>query len=1213
MRKYWAYWFTLTLTTTVSLLALSACTFKKPAEEIPVEAATREIGLPQSGIPKSFFVDPTGKPKTFLCGAASVGELTDVAADSVAHNMPLWDHCNMQFEITETQLLGKIVSPSFPDDPSRWRIGLMIPIREHYYYEKEKDANGRETNKYIENSGRSHWTARPFIKLDMTGMKILDPSKKLGINDASAVAIEDIEWDLEKGYLGYTITNVEGSSWWSFQNKTRINFLRFDHNENFIKTPFNDQNYKYMNVLHITGEKVSGVWPILYAAKWDLSKQHEIYLVGFPQEFVPIAEDIVTEWNQTLENIGAVKKGFNVFVIKKDKELKYGFDLRYSTITWIADQKISRAGASPLGVAMVTADVKNGEVLWGGVTLWGGIISEYINSYVSNDLSSSKPALKNLASFFAKNAAQENLSLPQQIAAVSTLNKFVMEKDQDALASERAKNLKDAVEKSIRKGKLPKDVDGNSYSALSANELRALSKDLDVVTQARSQITEPYQQNLSSGSYLQKFLKQARLGQPTQMSNDERTAAFKGSQSQNIDDAEMMAHSFIQCTELRLSDMAVGWRQGLSESKRDRKDLLRSTVKELISHEYGHFLGLGHQFKENILPQKGSVPDSIYNDLKAKAEKDQTNMTSVMGYRNPRIELRTEYKDIVPGPQDKLVLRFLYNQEFSTYKTGDPDFTFVKLPTSGLIPKNLTDNPEYKVSYFPQCNDIDATISRDPFCNRFDRGYDANSIVDGYVYDIKENLVQSLIAFSDSRGGDPYQRENYMWEKYLSVMGRLRVFYDYMRVAYSDQIEKIRTDERALYGFSEACASNSVETIEHPLLKQIFTENPGLKDLCQANGRVLNEIEKLVSLKASDYTKIDTLSAVIPGGMSAGDAQRDWSRFYGTWNEMSAMPIKISSLYALSTNTPWFIGWWGLANIPQYDQPNYRFSYSSLYPIEFTKIISSTATKNMFFSKSSIGQSDLTTMGSALYSLAYFNWMSQNNNDRNRFPNKFVQNLRSQTQFNLSFAALIVEFDTDGVMKKGRLKGTMYDMYTNAQVPLSEIFILPDGQVIADGENMFIFPLPWSQLRWISETKAYLFAYKVDYNEGLEDPLAGFSIKRELEKTNIRLLDTCINGFGITEESRNGLISFFNKSNDQFDGYRVEKGIQTDEDKQRKFLVSVRQNFAKYWNQKKDDKNWINPDPKTCTEALDGLGLVVSSSAILGGMWVPEVDKYLER
>src|SRR5262249_27252764 len=92
---------------------------------------------------------------------------------------------------------------------------------------------------------------------------------------------------------------------------------------------------------------------------------------------------------------------------------------------------------------------------------------------------------------------------------------------------------------------------------------------------------------------------------------------------------------------LNVANMAGSWMNSPARKTRNMPDMLDSVVMDLTLHELGHVLGLGHQFKENIIPEEGTVPSRYIKDLSAKANEENgwTNYTSVMGYRSGRTEM----------------------------------------------------------------------------------------------------------------------------------------------------------------------------------------------------------------------------------------------------------------------------------------------------------------------------------------------------------------------------------------------------------------------------------------------------------------------------------------------------------------------------------------------------------------------------------------------
>ncbi|MGZ5279255.1 MAG: hypothetical protein ACXWC9_04905, partial [Pseudobdellovibrionaceae bacterium] len=894
--------------------------------------------------------------------------------------------------------------------------------------------------------------------------------------------------------------------------------------------------------------------------------------------------------------------------IVSDTPAEHAFDLRYPTIAWVADEKIS--SYSGLGIGMALADVKNGEIKWGMITLYGGMIESYFKGYSPNSVDSS--AAGKLASQILS-----RLGLPSSLELPPAFRSLVAKMGLPQSQSEKLAQALDGLWKSSDKIKASQQTAAEqkaSVTGLQENIQAIFNRGVQL---SQSKIAESKSQTSNDGfaALMRKNMSPAADSDSSGATDAEGPQKKSGKANSSLARKNQLIQKFSGpqfCQGRTFEDVGAGWAKALAEEtgskatgnnlENDRR-VMRNVVKELMSHEYGHFLGLGHQFKENILPAKGSVPDSIYNSLteKARAEKTYTNYTSVMGYRSPRVEM-AETEGVKPGHQDLLVLRFLYKQQFATFKAGDADFTFVNVPASGIIPDANPEKPEYKTSYFPQCNDIEASLAIDPYCNRFDSGPNATAIVKNYFADITDTLPQNLFAFTDARGGCPECMEGHLWYKSFKILGRTRVFYDYMRLYFKNEIDRIRSDENALMDFSRACQSEKVEQINNATLKQIFTDKPQLKELCQANALALREMKNLVSNRVPDFTKKDISERFMPGGLNGGDAERDWSRWTGSWTEMTGLPFKTASLYALTTGVPW-ITEWGMMATPLYDDPNFRFSYSYLYPREYTEIIAANVKNNLSFA--SLSQTDRTSMGRSVLTMGWMNEVAQyGNNDAALFPPQFVEKIRNQQQFSLGMVAILMKGrdKEDNPNFVDSWEGQVYDMALDQTSPLTNAYILPGGTVIASSPGMFLYPV--TKFTPYSDKEGYLFAYKMEYSRDTTDSLSEFSVKTDLKDLHDRLVSACVMG---TDGSNNGLAHFFTSTVPDFKGFKMGTGLARDEAKRKEFLESIDEAYKVYYASKKTVK------AETCRESIRGLGLIISSAAVLNGFWLPEVMDYIQK
>jgi hypothetical protein len=1197
------------------------CSYKSPGVEEPVPV--------ESDIDKSFFfkseVDSKTKktltvPRKFLCGWASEMEVGERATWFYTNNAIATEHCNLVFEITESQLIGKLINPSFPNDPSRWEGVLAIPITSHHYQEKEKDSAGRETQKVIRNTSRSHWSARPKMIVDLERISLNGKFKPyegyFGLT--TNLKVSKIEWDTKNGFLGFSMEKETGNGSYA---RVRFNIKEFETNPKFVSTPFNDKNYKHMNLLHIMGEKVNGIHPILKAAHWDVSKKIEIRLWQVPDKYRDLMIEVVNDWNEVFRKTEATTLTEGPFVVSPTPA-QHAFDLRYPTIAWVSDDRISQY--SPLGIGMTLADVSNGEVKWGMITLYAGLLEQIMKSYVETNSSGSVSAqvsrlAKSLSQFIKKPSMIKEIDFAQWLQTANVSDRLVTQFDSTAnLNGLIPDRVKSATSATANKSTEPR-VDTNAPIAAylqSKNFLQGLLSKNQMLAQniqmsAQQSFSGKSPTDLIKSEFLNKKL--SSLHENSEESQEKPPtdlASFRESLRKKYSGPTF-------CQDRRIIDVMPSFAAALNETNSsgakvvNEQQVLRSFIKELTSHEFGHFLGLGHQFKENILPEKDSVPESIYQELAKKATEENryTNYTSVMGYRSARVEL-AEKSNVLPGPQDHLAIRFLYKKQYATFKKGDSQFTFFNVPADGIIPPHNPENPEFKTSYFPQCNDIDASYGFDPFCNRWDAGHNATTIVKNYFDELRLTLPQTLVAFTDSRG-DAQEAEGRLWMRSLDTLSRVRTFYDYMRVYYKEQFDQIRNNEEALMNFSQACKEPKVEDIKVPVLRKIFSEKPALADLCRANGLALQKMKEIVQSKGRDYTNVDITNQISPGGLSGGDAERDYSRILGTWKELSVFPLKYSSLMALTEPSPWvMVGGWMLPNF-LYSNPQTLFSYMYIYPREYTDVLASNIKSNLQFA--GVDGAEKTALGRSILSMLWMNWIANNENrDAGLFPEEYKNKIRRQQQFNVGLVAIIMK----GAAREGgqvdrivRWNGEVYDFVADKSIPLNTAYLLPKGKIIATASNMIMFPV--SDFTPYSATEGYAFAYKLEINqENQPDGLSDLSAKKDLADHADKLLNACLNG------QDNGLKNFFNVENLEFEGFEMGQNLERVDEKRKRFLDSIDAAFSLYLSNKslKTQKAFFAVPPRedACMESLRGLGLLINTGAIMNGYVLPQIFDYIQ-
>lgn len=1217
--------------------------FKERAAEAPAPD--------DQSIDKSFFVNADGSPKTFLCAWApemSRGDLGERWFTILVNDTP---HCNIEFEIKEDALIGKRVQPSFPNDRNRWEEFVRIPITKHYYYEREKDQHGRETNKWVENDGRSHWSARPKMKLNLQSVAF--PSIQKNRDDSNAY---EIEWDHERGFLGFSVDLKYTALWFDWQFKARVNFLAFKHDPTFKKTPYHQENSRFMNILHVMGRKIEGIEPELYAAHWDLRKTNILYLNNVPKEHEKTVLAAIEKWNNTFREIGAVGPNDKAFE-GKVANLKHPFDLRYPTFNWVADNRLSMY--SPLGIGMAHADVRNGKILWGSVNLYGGMLEAYITRYspVSYGQVDAKGTAERQADglnpirYFSKlfrNAipaidglGQLNTSARGSLAS-NFFNNYGSHVGEElrqmaaAMADARAQKQVEQLKEHLKNLNEADPVYGKAFGRIIA--------DLTVTAQNQNnKVGNYFKANPMIGhfgsSMLNKVVEDEALDKQAKNSEsmpaDMKKALTERNGSKRRQLIREMMHrdsSFIVEEGFNIANMQAGWMNSPARKTRALPELLESVVMDVSLHELGHIFGLGHQFKENIVPEKGTVPSRYIKALAEKAtpENHFTNYSTVMGYRHGRTEMITTADDMKPGPHDELVLRYLYKAEYAAMDQDKDDFVFGPVPASGKIPpvSQIDGHAKtFKAAYFPSCNDYEASFAADPFCDRWDRGSTAQDIVKSRFEDINDNLITSLYSLVGG-GSDSEYAEARMWGMSLDTMSRVRLFYDEMRRRLRSEEdlkplwEQLRQDRKALLKFEQACASGTNGKAnkngeDYPkVLKDLF-KHKDIVDLCRANLIALNEFRFYLNLPNSDFSRIDHKNKYIAGGYLEGDSERNAGHMFGSWYQLSNLPLKIIALYTLTTARPiQYLEPWVLPNW-YYDNEENRFLYRTLYPREYTKIIADGVQHNMRFEAT--GQFDTTGIGRTILAAgSMLPWMKDNSNDSARLPEAYNELLEQQTKFDMSMVAVIIKpLANDNNNGKAyhfkKFSANIYDFFTDKSTAARDIYILPDGKILVTANGMFIYPI--TDIKFYAGNESYVIAYKVSYGYKPGDELYEASVKAGLREKHDYIVDRCTKGF-----TGQGLSSFFDNNVEEFDGFFIPDKIAEDagDEKIRLFYDSVDKAFEKYEAKVKAK----NPIPagfpiremtQVCQKSMRGVGQITSSAALINGFWLGITSEYLEK
>jgi hypothetical protein len=1191
---------------------------------VAVNCSLRKRGL-ETPVPneqvqtKSFFFKSgdVNQSKRFLLGVAPIQ--TDASGEGWETYLAQDDlHINIEFEATEKKLIGLQVNPSFPNDRSKWSKVLEIPITKHYYSEYRKDEYGRDTREIIENDQRSHWSRRTHMKLDLTGIQFFveREGSSYFVKKSETLSVDGVEWDEKNQFLGFNLNERTTFSYGLFVRSTqtanvvrRFNILAFDSDKNFKATPYHADNARYFNILHTVSRQIeeggSVDRQIMKAAKWDFSKPLDVYLNGVPEKYVSLFKDTVDAWGETLQKIGAIGKGQKAFNVRTDYPSAYPFDLRYPAIHWVDSKRTSVH--SPLGIALNNADVESGKMLSANVIMYGGMMELLVNRYFNPTAAANVSSLRMNSETLLPPYSFATKEFSKQIGAqgMSSL---------DSRVSQILKNMPDIKFDAIAGQPRMRDLEANTQNFLRQTPTLNLLE-LDLLSQDKE--AELLQFFSNDRFELMKNNKGLR-GATNKVDHNDRT--------------------FAHAAPLWLGGLEIAETRGINQ-----ENALRSLIRNVLLHELGHFLGLGHQFKGSIVPEKGTLPsefttheENLKNPKSLFARSKQeisTNYTSIMDYGNGRGEVMIPEKDVVPGPHDELVLRYIYNGEIAVFNKKLDRFEFFKHSDiaeqhTGYMPDSIHGHP---VSYFPACNDYDASLLKDPFCNRWDSGTKPADIVKSYTRNIDDNITNILFNFTDANESSAFQAENRLWFLSFDTFSHLRTFYEELRLHLAktpyeknaassvSMWDMIRTNEQALFEFSSAC-SMAESKITNKILKTVMRDQK-VRDLCLANIEALSAVKKYVALPPIDHTKIAD-ERNIQGGYIAGEGARQWAKYFdGGWLMLSNRPLKTVALMTVSASTPFMIYGGSIMNNIFYDYEANRFLYRTLFPSEVTEIISTTVNKNLMFAteeSSSLGTENKTLIGSSILSLSYFNWLMNEGpyagNEKSRLSENYMDILQSQTSFDFNHGAIIIKAVPPTEGEADRIKKFTVDLYDFSNDKLTKIedfYILREGRIIARDNNKFLFPL--TKIRFYSDTEAYVLVYKIGYDELRErDPLIDKSVKTHLTDLHKKIVDDCILG-----ENNSGLASYFSGAAEStFKGFKIPQGISTETNNSRRYEFdrSVNEEFDKYEIFAKQK----NPNLKMtmtyrCEEAVRGVGMISSVAAMLNGYWLGITNNYVER
>ena len=336
-----------------------------------------------------------------------------------------------------------------------------------------------------------------------------------------------------------------------------------------------------------------------------------------------------------------------------------------------------------------------------------------------------------------------------------------------------------------------------------------------------------------------------------------------------------------------------------------------------------------------------------------------------------------------------------------------------------------------------------------------------------------------------------------------------------MRRQYSVEIKKISDQNPAtnnLYDFSKCANANQTNDF---VRETILGADPEFEELCNVNRNIIEKLNSFITDPGPDFTTYDDTTAAFSSSWFGVDSYSSWARVFGTFKELSVLPIKYSALHTLTTARPFWN--WGPYIIPieKYSRPgkNTKYSYASLYPYEFTNAISTSVTENIKISTAG-GDKEMGRIAMFMGSFLYSGFKSfYSTNDYHPFGNEYMSMITTQSRFIFNnwwpFVPIFIRVvrDKDTKADPDRVQSFSAVIYEWGEEPveLGDAYALPKGKMIFSASpNQFVYPV--TDMIFLTDNLALTWGIRVQYETNPSLNLSASGIKEELyEKVSGRI------------------------------------------------------------------------------------------------------------
>jgi len=209
-----------------------------------------------------------------------------------------------------------------------------------------------------------------------------------------------------------------------------------------------------------------------------------------------------------------------------------------------------------------------------------------------------------------------------------------------------------------------------------------------------------------------------------------------------------------------------------AQKKKITKMILPHIYRTTFIHEFGHNLGLRHNFmgsvdEKHFYNEEDKINFFFFNENKSSGEDFRApQYSSIMDYGYSELNELPIF-----GKYDIAALRYGYARKVELSERDDQPKKLVKLGKKGINPLHITRLVDYKFC-------TDENINTNPMCNRFDEGVTFTDIMKHYKTKYEGDFFLSNFR-NESTNFNRYANIGYFWWRYSQFKMIRKIFETY--------------------------------------------------------------------------------------------------------------------------------------------------------------------------------------------------------------------------------------------------------------------------------------------------------------------------------------------------------------------------------------------------------------------------------------------------